>query len=82
MIDEILWYGVVQVKEEKNVVLTKPLSLDAQSNDDFRAPNILQRVLSLFKNMRPGTDITRFKASLYVSILSFSNFIRDDNPVI
>lgn len=49
------------VKEEKNVVLTKPLSLDAQSNDDFRAPNILQRVLSLFKNIRPGTDITRFK---------------------
>ncbi|XP_024033841.1 oxysterol-binding protein-related protein 4B isoform X2 [Citrus clementina] len=49
------------VKEEINVVLTKPLSLDGESNDDFRAPNILQRVLSLFKSVRPGTDVTRFK---------------------
>ncbi|KAJ4709255.1 Oxysterol-binding protein [Melia azedarach] len=49
------------VKEEKGVVLTKPLSLDGDSNADFRAPNILQRILSLFKNVRPGTDLTKFQ---------------------
>ena len=63
---------MVQVKEEINVVLTKPLSLDGESNDDFKAPNILQRVLSLFKSVRPGTDVTRFKASVLFKFFKFN----------
>lgn len=65
---------MVQVKEEINVVLTKPLSLDGESNDDFRAPNILQRVLSLFKSVRPGTDVTRFQASVIFKLSNLINF--------
>jgi hypothetical protein len=45
------------------VVLTKPLSLESESNDDYKAPNLLKRVLSLFKDVRPGSDLTRFQAS-------------------
>ncbi|KAJ4709256.1 Oxysterol-binding protein [Melia azedarach] len=52
----------LQVMEGKRVVLTKPLSFDGDSSSaDFRPPNILQRVLSLFKNVRPGTDLTKFQ---------------------
>ncbi|KAK9931622.1 hypothetical protein M0R45_018894 [Rubus argutus] len=52
-------------EEEKTrvVVLTKPLSLEIESNDDYRAPNLLKRVLSLFKDVRPGSDLTRFQLS-------------------
>ncbi|KAE9608085.1 putative oxysterol-binding protein [Lupinus albus] len=56
---------VVQVKkEEKKIVLTKPLSLEGESNSDttYTAPNLLQRILSLFKNVRPGSDLTRFES--------------------
>ncbi|KAM1302085.1 hypothetical protein ACFX2H_013044 [Malus domestica] len=55
-----------QVKEEDNsrvIFLTKPLSLEGDSDVDYRAPNLLKRVLSLFKNARPGSDLTRFQAS-------------------
>ncbi|KAE9608094.1 hypothetical protein Lal_00003579 [Lupinus albus] len=50
-------------KEEKKIVLTKPLSLEGESNSDttYTAPNLLQRILSLFKNVRPGSDLTRFE---------------------
>ncbi|GLT97405.1 hypothetical protein SLE2022_149720 [Rubroshorea leprosula] len=41
------------------VVLTKPLSLDVESED--RAPNVLHRILSLFNNVRSGSDLTLFR---------------------
>ncbi|XP_061361963.1 oxysterol-binding protein-related protein 4C-like [Gastrolobium bilobum] len=55
-------------KEEKKkikVVLTKPLTLGGESDSDaaYRSPNLLQRILSLFKNVRPGSDLTRFQLS-------------------
>lgn len=63
------WFGPVQVttdEEEKTgvIFLTKPLSLDGDSEVDYRAPNLIKRVLSLFKNVRPGSDLSRFQVSL------------------
>ncbi|KAK6944601.1 Oxysterol-binding protein [Dillenia turbinata] len=45
-------------EETRKAVLTAPLSLDGESGADYRAPNIVQRVLSLFKNVLPGSDLT------------------------
>jgi hypothetical protein len=45
------------------VVLTKPLSLDGDAHADYKAPNFAQRFLSLFRNVRPGSDLTNFQAS-------------------
>ncbi|KAK7265226.1 hypothetical protein RJT34_32842 [Clitoria ternatea] len=42
------------------VVLSKPLSLESQSDSDD-APNILQRILILFKNVRRGADLSLFQ---------------------
>ncbi|CAH1426760.1 unnamed protein product [Lactuca virosa] len=50
----------VKEEEESTVVLTSPLSLDCESGNDYRTPNLLQRLLSLLKNVRPGSDLTRF----------------------
>ncbi|XP_059286990.1 oxysterol-binding protein-related protein 4B-like [Lycium ferocissimum] len=44
------------------VILTAPLSLEGESDDaDYRAPNLLQRILSLFSSVRPGSDLTRIQ---------------------
>ncbi|XP_058222781.1 oxysterol-binding protein-related protein 4C isoform X2 [Rhododendron vialii] len=48
-------------RKRKAVVLTAPLKLEGEGGDEYRAPNILQRVLGLLKNVRPGTDLTRFQ---------------------
>ncbi|XP_021893151.1 oxysterol-binding protein-related protein 4C [Carica papaya] len=48
-------------RERTKVVLTKPLSLNEESDSDYGAPNLLQRLLSLFKNVRPGSDLTSFQ---------------------
>ncbi|CAN1340435.1 Oxysterol-binding protein-related protein 4C [Linum perenne] len=46
------------------LVLTKPLSLDDGDggDSDYRTPNIVQRILSLFQHVRPGSDLTSFQA--------------------
>lgn len=46
---------------DMKVVLTKPLSLDGDSYADYKAPNFVQRFLSLFRNVRPGSDLTNFQ---------------------
>ncbi|KVH87439.1 Oxysterol-binding protein [Cynara cardunculus var. scolymus] len=46
--------------EDSVAVLTPPLSLDCESGTDYRAPNLLHRILALLKNVRPGSDLTRF----------------------
>lgn len=56
-------------RERTKVVLTKPLSLNEESDSDYGAPNLLQRLLSLFKNVRPGSDLTSFQA---IPTLSFT----------
>ncbi|XP_027921827.1 oxysterol-binding protein-related protein 4C-like isoform X1 [Vigna unguiculata] len=48
---------------DKKIVLTRPFSLERQSDEDTnpKAPNIFRRILSLFKNVRPGSDVSCFK---------------------
>ncbi|XP_015960010.1 oxysterol-binding protein-related protein 4C [Arachis duranensis] len=51
-------------KKETKIVLTKPMTLEGESDSDsdtYKAPNLLQRILSLFKNVRPGSDLSRFQ---------------------
>ncbi|KAL3749183.1 hypothetical protein ACJRO7_010299 [Eucalyptus globulus] len=45
----------------RTAVLTAPLSFDGESQEDYRAPNLLQRILGLFRNIRPGSDLTNFQ---------------------
>lgn len=62
---------VTEAKAETRVVLTKPLTLEEEEADvDYAAPNPLQLVLSLFKNVMPGSDLTRFQASLFRNIFN------------
>ncbi|KAK6152171.1 hypothetical protein DH2020_014806 [Rehmannia glutinosa] len=43
-------------------VITAPLSLECEESDsNYRAPNIIQRILSLLSNVRPGSDLTRLQ---------------------
>ncbi|XP_004487976.1 oxysterol-binding protein-related protein 4B-like isoform X2 [Cicer arietinum] len=51
------------MQEITNIVLTKPFSLrdDSDSEENYCAPNLLQRLLSLLKNVRPGSDLSRFQ---------------------
>lgn len=44
-------------------MLTQPLSLDGGLAAEHQSPNIVQRLISLFKNVRPGTDLTHFQVS-------------------
>ncbi|XP_021723467.1 oxysterol-binding protein-related protein 4C-like [Chenopodium quinoa] len=54
---------VQEVKNEnkREVTLTYPLSLDGNSKNDYKPPNVLQMVFSLLNNVRPGADLTRFQ---------------------
>ncbi|KAJ0965579.1 hypothetical protein J5N97_026717 [Dioscorea zingiberensis] len=52
---------VAQVCEEMTVVLTPPLALEGGLAAEHRAPNLLQRILSLFRNIRPGSDLTNLQ---------------------
>ncbi|GAB2252855.1 hypothetical protein Droror1_Dr00005702 [Drosera rotundifolia] len=44
-----------------NIVLTRPFYSNVDSNEEYKTPNIIIRIFSLFKNIRPGSDITSFK---------------------
>ncbi|XP_014506006.1 oxysterol-binding protein-related protein 4C isoform X2 [Vigna radiata var. radiata] len=54
---------VAKGKEAKKIVLTKPFSIEGESDAEpfYRAPNLLRRLLSLLKNVRPGSDLTNFQ---------------------
>lgn len=43
------------------IIIASPFSLDGASDDDYKAPNLLQRILGLFKNVGPGSDLTRLQ---------------------
>ncbi|KAF4393856.1 hypothetical protein F8388_018347 [Cannabis sativa] len=46
----------------RKVVLTKPISIECvDSYDEYKAPNMLRRALSLLKDVRPGSDLTRLQ---------------------
>ncbi|XP_027338349.1 oxysterol-binding protein-related protein 4C-like [Abrus precatorius] len=50
-------------QKEKRIVLTKPMILEKECDSDagYKAPNLMQRIMSLLKNVRPGSDLTRFQ---------------------
>jgi len=54
-------------KKQPKIVLTKPFSLEVESDSEpsygYRAPNLIRRLLSLLKNVRPGADLTNLQAS-------------------
>ncbi|RVW16185.1 Oxysterol-binding protein-related protein 4B [Vitis vinifera] len=54
-------YAEAQVSGE-TILLTAPMSLDGESDVTYRAPNLIRRIVSIFKNVRPGSDLTRFQA--------------------
>ena len=69
-----VWISLDMVQaEETRLVLTKPMALDGES-DGYIAPNPLQLVLSLLKNVMPGSDLTHFQVSKLYS-LSLSIYI-------
>lgn len=45
----------------KHVVLAKPFSLEDEKDSEYTTSNLIQRILSLFKNVRPGSDLTNFQ---------------------
>ncbi|WOL19772.1 oxysterol-binding protein-related protein 4C isoform X1 [Canna indica] len=47
--------------QQKTVVLTPPLALEGGLSAEHRRPNLLQQLLSLFGNVRPGSDLTLFQ---------------------
>lgn len=59
--------------KQSKIVLTKPFSLEGESDLEpgYRAPNLIRRMLSLLKNVRPGSDLTHFQASSPVSLSLF-----------
>ncbi|MQL85178.1 hypothetical protein Taro_017697 [Colocasia esculenta] len=48
-------------ERRRTAVLTPPLSLEGGLAAELRVPNVLQRVLSLFKSVLPGSDLTHFQ---------------------
>lgn len=52
-------------KRHSKIVLTKPFSLEIESDSEptysYRAPNLIRRLLSLLKNVRPGSDLTNLQ---------------------
>ncbi|MED6112941.1 hypothetical protein PIB30_066331 [Stylosanthes scabra] len=55
------------VSQETKIVLMKPSSLEKDSDAEpaYKAPNFAKKILSLFKNLRPGSDVTNFQASFF-----------------
>ncbi|KMT03264.1 hypothetical protein BVRB_8g198070 [Beta vulgaris subsp. vulgaris] len=51
----------MKIENKRDAILTSPLSLDRESNNDYKPPNFLQMVFSLLNNVRPGADLTRLQ---------------------
>ncbi|XP_024005212.1 oxysterol-binding protein-related protein 4B isoform X1 [Eutrema salsugineum] len=45
----------------RHLVLTKPFSLEDEKDSEHTASNVIRRILSLLKNVRPGSDLTNFQ---------------------
>ncbi|KAK4755712.1 hypothetical protein SAY87_009469 [Trapa incisa] len=52
---------ITKQRIETDAVLTAPLTLDGESDDHYRSPNLVKRILGLLKNVRPGSDLTHFQ---------------------
>ncbi|XP_020578740.1 oxysterol-binding protein-related protein 4C [Phalaenopsis equestris] len=53
--------GEERGRQAPRPTLTPPLSLDKGLAAEHRPPNLFQRVISLFRNVRPGSDLTNFQ---------------------
>lgn len=57
-----------QTQKQKQVtVLTQPLSLEGGLAAEHLPPNVIQRVLSLFRSIRPGSDLTHFQVTYFAT---------------
>ncbi|KAG7546168.1 Oxysterol-binding protein superfamily [Arabidopsis suecica] len=45
----------------KHLVLAKPFSLEDEKDSEHTASNVIRKILSLFKTVRPGSDLTNFQ---------------------
>lgn len=51
-----------EMGEDQKVVLTAPISLEGGLGDEqYQPPNLLQLIFSMFKNVRPGSDLSKFQ---------------------
>ncbi|XP_022546766.1 oxysterol-binding protein-related protein 4B-like isoform X1 [Brassica napus] len=57
---ENIWLAEEQ-EIRRHVVLTKPYSLEDEKDSEHTAANVIRRILSLLKNVRPGSDLTNFQ---------------------
>ncbi|CAA7060297.1 unnamed protein product [Microthlaspi erraticum] len=54
----------VKAKEgeiRRHLVLLKPVSLEDEKDSEHTASSVIRRILSLLKNVRPGSDLTNFQ---------------------
>ncbi|URE02038.1 Pentatricopeptide repeat-containing protein [Musa troglodytarum] len=56
--------AAAEQQREAAVVLTPPLALEGGLAEEHQTPGLLPRVLSLLRNVRPGSDLTHLQASL------------------
>ncbi|KOM28964.1 hypothetical protein LR48_Vigan627s001300 [Vigna angularis] len=58
---------VAKGKEAKKIVLTKPFSIEGESDAEpfYRAPNLLRRLLSLLKNLPPVFNLPKSQLQCY-----------------
>jgi len=47
----------------KHLVLAKPFSLEDEKDSEHTASNVIRKILSLFKTVRPGSDLTNFQVT-------------------
>ncbi|XP_010539416.1 PREDICTED: LOW QUALITY PROTEIN: oxysterol-binding protein-related protein 4B-like [Tarenaya hassleriana] len=52
----------------KEVVIAKLYSLEDEEDSNYTASNLIRRILSLFKNVRPGSDLTHFQLPPHFNI--------------
>ena len=61
----LIGYEPVQVESEGELeaaaVLTPPLALEGGLAAELRPANLAQRMLSLFRNVSPGSDLSHFQ---------------------
>ncbi|GAB2267414.1 hypothetical protein Dimus_002397 [Dionaea muscipula] len=47
--------------KNEDIILSSPFAFEWESNEDQRAPNILQLIRTVIKNLSPGSDLIRFQ---------------------
>ncbi|XP_064964143.1 oxysterol-binding protein-related protein 4C-like isoform X4 [Musa acuminata AAA Group] len=58
---EVVDDAATEQRREAAVVLTPPLALEGGLVEEHQTPGLLPRMLSLLRNVRPGSDLTHFQ---------------------